>query len=130
MENKNTQEPQAAEAPQQPALNHHWETEDSPVKLKEDVIAMLKTVFDPEIPVNIYELGLIYNVDISEDKKVDIKLTLTSPSCPVAGTLPGEVEAKVKSVPGVADCKIELVWEPTWNASMMSEMAKLKLNMF
>lgn len=98
-------------------------------KIEADVIDALKTVYDPEIPVNIYELGLIYEITVSPASFVDVKMTLTSPSCPVAGSLPGEVEQKVKSVPGVSDAKIELVWEPSWNMSMMSEAAKLQLNM-
>lgn len=88
---------------------------------------MLKTIFDPEIPVNIYELGLIYEVNVMEGNVVEIVMTLTSPSCPVAGTLPGEVEEKVKSVSGVADAVVELVFEPAWNQDMMSEEAKLEL---
>ncbi len=98
-------------------------------KIEADVIDALKTVYDPEIPVNIYELGLIYEIIVSPTSFVDVKMTLTSPSCPVAGTLPGEVEQKVKSVPGVSDAKIELVWEPSWDMSKMSEAAKLQLNM-
>jgi len=101
-----------------------------PDKLKADVIEVLKTVYDPEIPVNIYELGLIYEVNVESDGAVHVRMTLTSPACPVAGSLPGEVEQKVKSVPGVTDARIELVWEPAWNMSMMSEAARLQLNMF
>ena len=93
------------------------------------VIAKLKTVFDPEIPVNIYELGLIYKVEIEDDNSVDIEMTLTSPACPVAGTLPGEVEQKVRSVEGVTDARVELIWEPPWNPTMMSEEAQLELGM-
>ena len=97
--------------------------------LEPQILAAIKTVFDPEIPVNIYELGLIYDVDI-EGQDVKVKMTLTSPGCPVAGSLPGEVKAKVESVPGVAEADVELVWEPTWNPSMMSEAARLQLGMF
>lgn len=93
------------------------------------VVEALKTVFDPEIPVNIYELGLIYDVDVQESGHVDLKMTLTSPGCPVAGSLPGEVEVKVRSVPGVASAQVELVWDPVWNPSMMSEAARLTLGM-
>lgn len=101
-----------------------------PAKIQADVIEVLKTVYDPEIPVNIYELGLIYEVNVEPGGSVHVRMTLTSPSCPVAGSLPGEVEQKVKSVPGVTDARIELVWEPAWNMSMMSEAARLQLNMF
>jgi FeS assembly SUF system protein len=97
--------------------------------LETPVIEALKTVFDPEIPVNIYELGLIYSIDISPEGKVDITMTLTSPMCPVAGSLPGEVETKVKSVEGVTDSKVDLVWEPMWDKDMMTDAAKLQLNL-
>lgn len=96
-------------------------------EIKAAVIEVLKTIFDPEIPVNIYELGLIYEVNVMEGNVVEIVMTLTSPSCPVAGTLPGEVEEKVKSVSGVTDAVVELVFEPAWNQDMMSEEAKLEL---
>jgi len=99
-------------------------------ELKEKVIEALKTCFDPEIPVNIYELGLIYNIDVSPTNDVAIQMTLTSPACPVAGSLPPEVEEKVKSIPGVASAKVEVVWDPPWTPEKMSEAAKLQLNMF
>lgn len=95
--------------------------------IKEAVIEMLKSIFDPEIPVNIYDLGLIYEVNLLPENIVEVVMTLTSPSCPVAGTLPGEVEEKVKSVSGVKDAVVELVFEPAWNQDMMSEEAKLEL---
>ena len=98
-------------------------------ELKEDVIEMLKTIYDPEIPVNIYELGLIYDINISEDKKVDINMTLTAPGCPVAQSFPGDIEAKVATVPNVNEVKVELVWDPPWTKDMMSEAAKLELGM-
>ncbi|HEX4964186.1 MAG TPA: SUF system Fe-S cluster assembly protein [Thermoanaerobaculia bacterium] len=101
-----------------------------PSDVENGIVTVLKTVFDPEIPVNIYELGLIYDVDIQEGGKVQVKMTLTSPGCPVAGSLPGEVKTKVESVPGVASADIELVWDPAWNPSMMSEAARLQLGMF
>ncbi|MBS1683593.1 MAG: SUF system Fe-S cluster assembly protein [Bacteroidetes bacterium] len=101
--------------------------ERSKEEIKAAVIEVLKTIFDPEIPVNIYELGLIYEVNVMEGNVVEIVMTLTSPSCPVAGTLPGEVEEKVKSVSGVTDGVVELVFEPAWNQDMMSEEAKLEL---
>ena len=95
--------------------------------IKTGIIEVLKTIFDPEIPVNIYDLGLIYEVNVFPDFAVEIVMTLTSPSCPAAGILPGEVEGKAKSVAGVKDVTIELVFEPTWNQEMMSEEAKLEL---
>ena len=95
--------------------------------IKTSIIEVLKTIFDPEIPVNIYDLGLIYEVNIFPDFNVEIVMTLTSPSCPAAGILPGEVENKAKSVAGVKDVTIELVFEPTWNQEMMSEEAELEL---
>jgi FeS assembly SUF system protein len=101
-----------------------------PAVLENEIVEQLKSVFDPEIPVNIYELGLIYDVDIQPGGDVHIKMTLTSPACPVAGSLPGEVQRKVESVPGVASADIELVWDPAWNPSMMSEAARLQLGMF
>jgi FeS assembly SUF system protein len=97
--------------------------------IESDVVEALRTVFDPEIPVNIYELGLIYNVDVRDDRSVEVRLTLTSPMCPVAGSLPPEVEAKVAEIPGVTAASVELVWDPPWNPSMMSEAAKLELGM-
>ncbi len=90
-------------------------------------IELLHTCYDPEIPVDIYELGLIYKVEADENGKIAVTMTLTSPACPVAGSLPGEVEAKLRSIPGVSDATIDLVWEPPWNPSMMSEAAKLEL---
>jgi FeS assembly SUF system protein len=89
----------------------------------------LKKCFDPEIPVNIWELGLIYSVAVSPEGVAQVSMTLTAPGCPVAGSLPGEVEAKVKAVPGVTDAKVELVWEPPWNADMMSRVARVMLGM-
>jgi len=96
--------------------------------LKNQIIEVLKTCYDPEIPVDIYELGLIYNIDVNEAGEVKLDMTLTSPACPVAGTLPGEVESKIKAVEGVSAVKVELVWEPPWTQEKMSEAAKLKLN--
>lgn len=96
--------------------------------LRDRVIEVLKTVYDPEIPVDIYELGLIYEVDIRKDQDVYIQMTLTTPMCPVAETLPPEVENKVRSVAGIENVELELVWDPPWNPEMMSEAAKLTLN--
>jgi len=98
--------------------------------LKELVIAGLKTVFDPEIPVNIYDLGLIYDVSINDEQHVHIQMTLTSPGCPVAQTFPGTVEQAVNLVEGVSDCNVELVWEPPWSQERMSEVARLELGIF
>lgn len=93
------------------------------------VVECLKTVYDPEIPVDIYELGLIYNIDVDAAGAVDIRMTLTSPMCPVAETLPPEVEEKARGVEGVTAVKLDLVWEPPWNPDMMSEAARLELGM-
>lgn len=98
--------------------------------LENQVIEVLKTCFDPEIPVNIYELGLIYEVNIEAFSFVRIKMTLTAPGCPVAGTLPIEVQDKVKMISGVTDCQVDIVWEPSWTKDMMSEEARLALNMY
>ncbi len=98
-------------------------------ELGRNVIEVLKTVYDPEIPVNIYELGLIYRIDIDDEDRVHIDMTLTSPMCPVAETLPPEVEMKVATVSGAAGCTVAVVWEPPWNPSMMSEEAQLELGM-
>ena len=101
--------------------------ERSKEEIKEAVIEVLKTIFDPEIPVNIYELGLVYEVNVMPENVVEIVMTLTSPNCPVAGTLPGEVEEKAKSVSGVSDAVVELVFEPAWNQELMSDEAKLEI---
>ena len=93
------------------------------------IVEVLRTVYDPEIPVNIYELGLIYKIDIEDDDRVLVEMTLTSPNCPVAETLPGEVEQKVAAVEGVAACEVKVVWDPPWNPSMMTEEAQLELGM-
>ncbi len=96
-------------------------------ELEEKIIQTLKSCYDPEIPVDIFELGLIYEIAIDDDANVKIKMTLTSPACPVAGSLPPEVEGKVKAMKEVNDAKIELVWSPPWDKDMMSEVAKLEL---
>ena len=95
--------------------------------LEEKIIGVLKSCYDPEIPVDIFELGLIYEIEIDDEANVIIKMTLTSPACPVAGSLPPEVEAKVASIEEVNNAKIELVWSPPWDKEMMSEEAKLNL---
>jgi FeS assembly SUF system protein len=97
--------------------------------LEKKVIDVLRTCYDPEIPVNIYELGLIYKVEVDPAGNVRVIMTLTSPMCPVAGSLPPEVEGKIRNLPGIASAKVEVVWEPPWNPAMMSEAAKLQLNM-
>jgi len=96
-------------------------------QIKSAIVDVIKTIFDPEIPVNIYDLGLIYEINVFPDRNVEIVMTLTSPSCPAAGVLPGEVEEKAKSVAGVVDVTIELVFDPPWNQEMMSEEAQLEL---
>ncbi|MFC3080244.1 SUF system Fe-S cluster assembly protein [Phenylobacterium terrae] len=98
--------------------------------LTDELIEKLKTVYDPEIPVDIYELGLIYKVDVSDDKDIAIDMTLTAPGCPVAGEMPGWVQDAVQSIPGVRNVKVELVFDPPWDPSRMSDEAKLQLNMF
>ena len=97
--------------------------------LREKVIARIKTVFDPEIPVDIYELGLIYEIQILPLNNVQIEMTLTSPSCPAAQTIPVEVENKVKAIEGVNSVHVSIVWNPPWDRDMMSEVAKLELGM-
>ncbi|RRQ45660.1 SUF system Fe-S cluster assembly protein [Chryseobacterium sp. SC28] len=104
-------------------------TDDQIADIGEEIIKELKTVYDPEIPVDIYELGLVYDVQISDEGDVLVIMTLTSPNCPVAETLPVEVEDKVKGVSGVKSAKIELTFEPSWNREMMSEEAKFELGM-
>jgi len=96
----------------------------------DQIVQQLKTVFDPEIPVDIYELGLIYKVKVEEDGNVAIRMTLTSPMCPAAEELPPEVESKARGVEGVSAVALDLVWDPPWNPGMMSEAAKLELGMF
>ncbi len=105
-------------------------TEDTKIKvdeLEQQVVETLKTIFNPEIPVNIYELGLIYHIDVTEEGGVDVKMTLTAPGCPVAFSMPGEIEAKLLTIPAVKEAHVQVVWEPAWNKDMMSEAAKLQL---
>ena len=97
--------------------------------LEEKVIEAMRSCFDPEIPVNIYDLGLIYGVEIDDESNVDVKMTLTSPACPVASSLPGEVQGKVAAVEGVANATVDLVWDPPWTQAMLSEAAKLQLGL-
>lgn len=97
--------------------------------IEAQIIEALRTVYDPEIPVNIYELGLIYDVKVGPAGAVEVQMTLTSPNCPAAGILPGEVREKVRAVPGVTDAKVEVVFDPPWDPSKMSEAAKLDLGL-
>ncbi len=111
------------------------ETQRSPIDviqakaLEASVIEAIRTCYDPEVPVNIYDLGLIYDVDVAPGGRVSVKMTLTSPMCPVAGSLPPEVELKVKSVDGVTDATVEVVWDPPWTMEKMTEAARLQLNL-
>ena len=98
-------------------------------ELYENVLDALRGIFDPEIPVNIYDLGLIYGVDVSDEADVMVTMTLTTPHCPVAESMPGEVELRVSSVPGVRDAEVNLVWDPPWDPSKMSDEARLELGM-
>tara|TARA_B110000211_G_C13977383_1_gene507774 strand:- start:22 stop:342 length:321 start_codon:yes stop_codon:yes gene_type:complete len=97
--------------------------------LEEEIITVIKTIYDPEIPVDIYELGLIYHIKIDDDVNINIDMTLTSPNCPAAESLPAEVEQKVKGMELVNDCNIDIVFEPTWERHMMSEEAQIELGM-
>ena len=97
--------------------------------MKDKVIAEIKKIYDPEIPVNIYELGLIYDINVDDKNNVKINMTLTTPNCPVAESLPKEVQDSVKTIKGINDVNLKLVWEPPWDKSMMSEAAKLELNL-
>jgi FeS assembly SUF system protein len=105
-------------------------TDDQIAEIGENIIIALKTVYDPEIPVDIYELGLIYDVQISEEGKVKVIMTLTTPNCPVAESLPAEVREKVAEVDQVVEVDLELTFEPSWNKEMMSEEARFELGMF
>jgi FeS assembly SUF system protein len=116
---------EAWDAPTKSALS-----QDELNRLTDDLIEALKTVYDPEIPVDIYELGLIYKVDVSDDRDVQVEMTLTAPGCPVAGEMPGWVEDAVKKVEGVKSARANLVFDPPWDSSKMSDEAKLALNMF
>ena len=121
---------EASSAPREQASpEEEGSRKDGPAQIRERVIEMLHTVYDPEIPVDIYELGLVYKVEVENASEVRIEMTLTTPMCPVAETLPPEVEAKARAVEGVSDVKLDLVWEPPWHPDMMSEAAKLTLNM-
>ena len=116
---KSTEVPRVAMVPQGSAL--------SALVIEAQVVDQLETVFDPEIPVNIYELGLIYGVDVSEDGFVTITMTLTAPSCPAAQTIPAEIEQKIRAIDGVTDVKIDITFDPPWEMSKMSDAARLQL---
>ena len=121
-----------SEKQEQTAL-HQLENDDEKLspdeksELREKIIDVLKTVYDPEIPVDIYELGLIYDLQIGDSGRVQVEMTLTSPACPVAGSLPPEVEEKIRSVEGVLEVDLDLVWDPPWSMERMSEAARLQL---
>ena len=117
--------PEAAQAAQVSAL-----PQEELDRLTSDIVAALKTVYDPEIPSDIYELGLIYKIDISDDREVAVEMTLTAPGCPVAGEMPKWVEDAVNSVPGISGTKVTLTFDPPWDQSRMSDEARLALNMF
>ena len=117
----------------QPAANSAEETKPQAGEsqdLESKIIDVLRTCYDPEIPVNIHELGLIYGIEVDSEGAVYIQMTLTSPACPVAGSLPPEVEHKVSKVEGVSSAKVEVVWDPPWNPDKMTEAARLQLGMF
>ena len=122
-------EPSAA-APGAPAPAPSALPEGELARLTDDVIAALKTVYDPEIPSDIYELGLVYKIDIADDRAVTVEMTLTTPNCPSAQELPIMVENAVASVPGVGEVKVNIVWDPPWDPSRMSEEARAVLNMW
>lgn len=115
--------PEPADAPNSAIPQHELN------RITDDLIAAFKSVYDPEIPVDIYELGLIYKVDIDDDRKVDIDMTLTAPGCPVAGDMPGWIETAARTVDGVADVEVRLTFDPPWDPSRMSDEARLALNM-
>ncbi len=119
----------AEAAPPEPAAPAADLTPEQAKDLEQEIVKVLCTCFDPEVPVNIYELGLIYDLVVEPSGAVGLRMTLTSPACPVAGSLPGEVESKVRRVPGVRSVKVDLVWDPPWTPSRMSEAAKLQLGM-
>jgi FeS assembly SUF system protein len=129
----NGETPQPSASPAEPPRSDFdaiVEASDAMRSVADRIVQELKTVFDPEIPVDIYELGLIYKVKLDEDGAVEIRMTLTSPMCPAAEELPPEVESKARGVEGVSSVTLDLVWDPPWNPGMMSEAAKLELGMY
>ena len=119
-----------AEAATAPSASGPAPSADDVARMTDEIIAALKTVYDPEIPADIYELGLIYKVDIADDRKVTVDMTLTTPNCPSAVELPGMVENAVASVPGVGEVAVNVVWDPPWDQSRMSDEARVALNMW
>lgn len=119
--------PAETERPQASVAGSAAIPDDEMTRITADVVAALKTVYDPEIPVDIYELGLIYKVDLSEERLLSVEMTLTAPGCPVAGEMPGWVEAALRSVEGVDDVKVNMVFDPPWTPDRMSDEAKLEL---
>jgi len=117
-------------APSEPAEKTSALPEDEQARLTDGIVAALKTVYDPEIPADIYEIGLIYRIDIADDRAVTVDMTMTTPNCPSAQELPKMVENAVASVPGVGEVKINVVWDPPWDPSRMSDEARLTLNMW
>ncbi|WP_417452165.1 SUF system Fe-S cluster assembly protein [Kordiimonas sp.] len=124
-EDATTEAGESAESNSKPASD----APSSKEELEANIVAALQEIYDPEIPVNIYELGLIYGVDIDDDRRVRVTMTLTTPHCPVAESMPGEVELKVNTVPGVNGCDVALVWEPAWDMSKMTDEARLELGL-
>jgi len=133
--NEQLDEANEAEATDQPAIDANAANAEpgsdssEAMQIRDRIISALKTIYDPEIPVDIYELGLIYGVEVSDDAEVHVSMTLTTPMCPVAETLPPEVEDKVRNVMGVKDVTLDLVWDPPWSVDMMSDAARLELNL-
>jgi FeS assembly SUF system protein len=117
-------------APAEPAGKASALPQDEQARLTDGIVAALKTVYDPEIPADIYEIGLIYKIDIADDRAVTVDMTLTTPNCPAAQDLPKSVENAVASVPGVGEVKVNVVWDPPWDPSRMSDEARLTLNMW
>jgi FeS assembly SUF system protein len=117
-------------APAEPAGKTSALSEDEQARLTDAIVEALKTVYDPEIPADIYEIGLIYKIDIADDRAVTVDMTLTTPNCPAAQDLPKSVENAVASVPGVGEVKVNVVWDPPWDPSRMSDEARLTLNMW
>ncbi|QRG05095.1 SUF system Fe-S cluster assembly protein [Xanthobacter dioxanivorans] len=129
MTDTNAPDTKAAEAAHQPQIKSAI-PEAELTRLTDEIVGALKTVYDPEIPVDIYELGLIYKVDISDDHTVAVEMTLTTPNCPAAAELPGMVESAVATVPGVADVKVDITFDPPWDQGRMSEEARATLNLW
>jgi FeS assembly SUF system protein len=125
-----TKDTATALAPSEPAEKASALPQDEQARLTDGIVAALKTVYDPEIPADIYEIGLIYKIDIADDRAVTVDMTLTTPNCPAAEDLPKSVENAVASVPGVGEVKVNVVWDPPWDPSRMSDEARLTLNMW